>query len=266
MPRTATELFLAGRLRDAIDAQVGKVKAAPDDQSDQLFLFELYLFAGELDRGRFLLDQLRSDDPKDAAAVERFRRALDAESHRRAVFAGHAHPKALVPSPEHVRLRLEALPYLARGEHPEACKRFAEANAAGPVAAGTLNGRPHAGLCDADERFGTVLEVFAPGGAYCWVPLEQVQNLTLSPPQSPRDVIWRAAQLSLVGGEGSDVLLPGLYPDTHQHADDDVRLGRATEWDGEDGEVARGSGGRLYLTADAAYRFVDLSDLRRAAD
>jgi type VI secretion system protein ImpE len=266
MPRTATDLFLAGRLRDAIDAQAGKVKAAPDDRSDQLFLFELYLFAGELDRARYLLDLLRSDDPKDAAAVERFRHGLDAESHRRAVFAGHAGPKSLAPFPEHVRLRLDALPYLARGEHPVARKRFAEANAACPVAAGTLNGRPHAGLCDADERFGTVLEVFAPGGAYCWVPLERVQSLTMSPPQSPRDGVWRAAHLSLAGGGESDVLLPGLYPDTHQHADDDVRLGRATEWDGEDGEVARGSGGRLYLTADAAYRFVELTDLGRAAD
>jgi type VI secretion system protein ImpE len=143
---------------------------------------------------------------------------------------------------------------------------LAGANAAAPVAAGTLNGRPHAGLCDADERLGTVLEVFDPCGAYCWVPLDQVRSLTVSPPRSPRDVIWRAAHLTLVGGEGADVLLPGLYPDTHRHADDDVRLGRATEWDDRDGEVARGSGGRLYLTADTVFRFVELTELRRAAD
>src|SRR5262249_24417307 len=147
--------------------------------------------AGELDRARWLLDLLRSDDPNDVAAVERFRRALDAESHRRPVFAGHARPKALAPFPEHVRLRPEALPYLARGEHPEARRRFAGATAPAPAAAGPPDGRPHAGLCDADERFGTVLEVFAADGAYCWVPLEQVESLTMSPPRAPRDVIWR---------------------------------------------------------------------------
>jgi type VI secretion system protein ImpE len=266
MPPTAADLFLAGRLRDAIDAQASQVKADPADPSARLFLFELYAFAGELDRARDHLDRLRADDPKDGAAAERLGRALDAEGHRRAVFAGYARPKGPVPFPGHVELRLEALPYLARGEHREARKRFAEANAAGPAAAGTLNGRPHAGLGDADERFGTVLEVFDPCGAYCWVPLEQVRSLTMSPPRSPRDVLWRPARLALVGGAGGDVLLPGLYPDTHRHVDDDVRLGRATEWDGEDGEVTRGFGGRLYLTADAVFRFVELTELRRAGD
>jgi len=98
------------------------------------------------------------------------------------------------------------------------------------------------------------------------VPLEQVESLTMSAPRSPREVIWRPARLTLVGGQASSVLLPTLYPGTHRHPDDDVRLGRATEWDGADGEVARGAGGRLYLTADAAFRFIDLTELRRAAD
>ena len=257
---TATDLFSAGRLRRALDAQVVKVEADPTDQPARLFLFELLAFAGDLDCARRHLDLFCSDRPH---AAEQFRCALEAEDHRRAVFAGTGSPRCLGAAPDHLLLRLEALPYLARGEHAEARRLLDEANAA--TVTGTLNGVPFAGLCDADERFGTVLEVFAPGGAYSWVPLEQVAGLALNPPRGPRDVLWRPARLSLVNGPEVDVLLPGLYPGTHAHSDDEVKLGRATEWIGADGELARGVGGRVFLTDTAVIRFADVTSLKRAA-
>ncbi|MCI0704976.1 MAG: hypothetical protein L0241_28280 [Planctomycetia bacterium] len=262
---TATDLFCASRLRDAIDTQLSKVRAAPTDHPARLFLFELFVFAGDLAGARRQLDLLRDDDPQHSAAIEQFRNALDAETRRRAVFAGVEHPKYLGVVPDHVRLRLEALPYLARDEHTEARKRLDEANAI-PPATGTLNGNPFAGLSDADERFGTVLEVFGPGGVYSWVTLEQVESITLNSPQAPRDILWRPAHLSVVDGPEADVLLPGLYPGTHEHSDDEVRLGRATEWVGADGEVPRGAGGRAFLTGNAVIKFVDLTTLKRPAN
>ena len=54
------------------------------------------------------------------------RRALAAEAPRRAVFAGAAEPKGLAGAPDHVKLRFEALPYIARGEHPEALTIMAQ--------------------------------------------------------------------------------------------------------------------------------------------
>lgn len=247
---TPSEFFHEGRLREAIDAQVQKVKAAPADNPARFFLFELFLFAGEVDRARKQLDVLRYDDPGHHAAVEQYRAALDADTKRRAVFAGTEQPKGLTVAPDHVRLRLDALPYLARGEYAEARKRLDEANAAVPSLAGTLNGKPFNGLYDADERFGTVIEVFGTGGVYSWVPLEQIQSITMNPPQSPRDIVWRPAQIVLTDGLDGDVLLPGLYPGTPDHPDDAVRLGRATEWGGADGETLRGAGGKLFLTGD----------------
>jgi len=246
---TANDLFQNGRLRDAIDAQVAKVKAAPTDRPARLFLFELFLFAGDLDRARKQLDVLRYDDPRHSAAVEQYRSALEAELRRRAVFAGTEQPKVLAAAPDHVRLRLDALPYLARGEHAEARKRLDEANAAVPSLTGALNGKPFEGLYDADERFGTVIEVFGTGGVYTWVPLEQVESITMNPPRAPRDVIWRPANVTLTDGLSGDVLIPGLYPDTHLHADDPIRLGRGTEWQGDGQEIARGVGGKMLLTA-----------------
>jgi type VI secretion system protein ImpE len=243
---TASDLFQAGRLREAIDAQIAKVKAAPTDQRARLFLFELFVFSGDLDRARKQLEVLTYDDPKHTAAVEQFRFALDAEAKRRAVFAGTAAPEWLSTADGHLTRRLDAVHALARGQHADARTFLDEANAAVPVLAGTLNGRPFQGLFDADERFGTVLEVFGSGGVYSWVPLEAVESIVLNPPAAPRDVAWRAANLVLDNGVSGDVLLPGLYPNTHESADEELKLGRSTDW-ADAGGVTRGVGGRQFL-------------------
>ena len=256
---TASELFHAGQLREAIDAQIAKVKAQPADQPARFFLFELFLFAGELDRARKQLDVLRYDEPRHAAAIEQYKFALDSETKRQAVFAGTGQPKWLTAVADHVRLRLEALAYIARHEWAEARKRLDDANGAVPSLTGTLNGKPFEGLYDADERFGTVLEVFGTGGVYSWVPLEQVASLTASAPASPRDIILRPAHLVTSDGVEGDVLLPGLYPLSQAHASDAVRLGRETEWTG--GAVAIGSGGRTLLAGGEAIPLVNVTEI-----
>jgi type VI secretion system protein ImpE len=244
---TASELFQAGRLRESIDAQVARVKANPTDNPARFFLFELFLFAGDLDRARKQLDVLRYDDPRHTAAVDQYRFALEAETRRRAVFAGTEQPKGLITAPDHVRLRLEALPYLSRNEHAAARKKLDEANALVPNISGNLNGNAFDGLFDADERFATVLEVFGTGGAYLWLPLEQVESITLNPPQHPRDVILRPAHIALPDGTEGDVLLTGLYPGTHLANDEETQLGRTTEWKEKEGEVTLGVGGKTFL-------------------
>jgi len=249
---TAPELFESGKLRGAIDAQIAKVKSQPTNNPARFFLFELFLFSGELDRARKQLEVLRYDDPQHLAAIEQYRHAMDAELKRRAVFAGTEQPKGLTDGPAHVMQRFEALPFLARGEHAEAKRRFDEANAAVPALTGTLNGLPFEGLYDADERFGTVLEVFGSGGVYSWVPFENIESITMNAPAAPRDIILRPASLVLKDGIEGDVLLPGLYPGTWQSADEELQLGLATDWHGDGGEVTRGVGIRQLIAGSAS--------------
>ena len=58
---------------------------------------------------------------------------------------------------------------------------------------------------------------------------------------------------------GGDVLLPALYPNTFESAEEELKLGRATDWVGADGEVPRGAGGRQFRAGDT---FVSLADVR----
>ena len=253
----ASELFQSGKLREAIDAQIAKVKSQPTNNPARFFLFELFLFSGELDRARKQLDVLRYDDPQHLAAIEQYRHALDAEVKRRAVFAGTEHPKGLTDGPAHVQQRYEAFARLAAGDAAEGKRILDEANAAVPALCGTIDGTPFEGLYDADERFGTVLEVFGAGGIYSWVPFESIESITMNPPGAPRDVILRPANLVLKDGIEGDVLLPGLYPGSWQSTDGELQLGQATEW--TDGG---GLGVRQFLAASASLPFTAIRQLR----
>lgn len=245
---TATELYKAGRLREAVDEQVRQVKANPADQGLRLFLFELLAFAGELDRARRQIDALKFDAPDREAAAQVYRRLLDAEEARRKVFDEGTAPGFFGDPSAHLKLRVEAAGLLRLGRRAEADARLAEADDVTPPVRGTLNGKPFETLRDSDDLFSGVLEVMAQG-RYYWVGLDQVVTVAMNPPAYPRDLLYAPARLELADQSG-EVFLPVLYPGAYRHDDDQVRLGRVTHWDAaEDGPVL-GVGARVFLAGD----------------
>jgi type VI secretion system protein ImpE len=245
----ADELFKAGRLREAIEAQTLAVKAHPADTARRLFLFELLAFEGDLDRARKQIETLRFDEPELQAAVLTYRGLLDAEAKRRNLFlSGSPSPLFLAEPPGHVHLRLEAVARLQSGDSAGAAELLTKANADAPSFRGSLNGQSIELLRDIDDLFGSVLEVMARGN-YFWVPLEQVERLTMAPPRFPRDLLWFPARLELEQSEG-EVFLPTLYPSSHAHADELVRLGRRTDWHAEESGPTLGIGLRTFLAGD----------------
>src|SRR5262249_32262285 len=160
----------AGRLQDAIDAQLKEVKAAPADQGKRLFLFELLAFAGDLDRAQRQIDAVTYSDVELDAAVATYRKLIDAERLRRRLFSEGLTPKSFAEPPAPVQLRLDAVNRLREGGGGEAAELLAKAAEAGVPRAGTLNDKPFTSLRDCDDIFGDILEVMA-HGAYYWVPL-----------------------------------------------------------------------------------------------
>ena len=248
---TPNELFQAGKLQEAIDAQIAVVKANPADQGKRLFLFELLAFAGELERARRQIEALQSDQVELQVTIVDYRRLLESEEARRKVFHEGTQPKFLTPEqPEHMRLRLEALAHLRAGRKAEAAESLAQAAEATPEVKGILNDKPFHGLRDCDDLFGGVLEVFAQG-SYFWVPLETIEAIAANPPKFPRDLLWVPARLE-TSGESGQVFLPALYPDSHAHAVEQVKLGRQTDWLGDDDGPVVGRGLRMFLAGDDA--------------
>lgn len=257
---TPSDLFRAGRLHLALDAQLAEVKAHPADAGRRLFLFELAVLAGDDARARRQLDALpAADSPAQAAAADLYRLCLDAADRRRQLFAAGTRPELLQPAPEHVALRLDALDRFRAGHPDEGTALLAQADEAARPVAGALNGAPFADLRDGDDRFGPVLEVFA-RGKYLWVALEQIDAVTCNPPKYPRDLLWLPAKLMAASGETGDVFLPALYPDTAAHPDEAVKLGRTTDWSEGDGPVF-GRGARLFMAGGEARPLLDWRQL-----
>jgi type VI secretion system protein ImpE len=245
---SAGELFKAGRLREAIEAQVLEVKAQPGDAARRLFLFELHAFNGDLERARKQIDAIAVEPAEHQLAVATYASLLDAEAKRRGVFRQGSAPKFLTVPPAHVHDRLEALARLQAGDAAEADALLEKANADLPALRGSLNGQAFEGLRDVDDLFGTVIEVMAQG-EYFWVPLEQVESLTMGAPRFPRDLLWFPARLELAGTAG-DVFVSALYPSSHEHTDEHVRLGRMTDWTAPEVRPTQGAGLHTFLAGD----------------
>jgi len=252
---TASESFKAGRLQDAIDAQLKEVKAAPADQGKRLFLFDLLAFAGDLDRAQRQIDAVTYSDVELDAAVATYRKLLDAERLRRRLFSEGLTPKFFAEPPAAVQLRLDAVNRVREGGGSEAAELLAKAAEAGVTPAGTLNDKPFTSLRDCDDVFGDILEVLA-HGAYYWVPLGQVEAITMNAPKAPRDLLWVPARLEKHEAAGN-VHLPALYPGSYEHADNLVKLGRLTDWKSTSGGPVVGVGLRTFLVDDDALSLLE---------
>jgi type VI secretion system protein ImpE len=255
----ASELYQMGQLPQAIDAQTAAVKADPANPDKRVFLFELLAFAGDLDRARKQVDAIQYGDPALDTAVLSYRKLLDAEEQRRRVFRDGLQPKFFSPPSDHIVLRLEAITCLREQRPANALELLTKAEEARPPVKGQLNSKPFTLLRDCDDLFGSVVEVMA-HGVYYWLPLEQVVNLTLPAPQFPRDLLWMPARLELPDATG-DVFLPAMYPNSHEHADNQVKLGRMTDWTSAPNSPVLGAGLRLYLVDDDAIKGRDWRQL-----
>jgi len=255
----ADDLFKAGQLQAAIDAQIADVKASPADHGKRLFLFELLSFAGEWDRAKRQVEAISYPDPDRIATVLKYKTLLEAEEHRTRVFRDGVMPEFLMPPPLWMSHRLQAIASARVGDWATATAELAKANEmAAPINA-QLNGQPVEDLRDGDDRFGPVIEAFAQA-TYYWIPLEQIETLGMNPPKTPRDLIWFPAKISLKDGPEGDIFLPTRYPGSAASTDDNIRLGRGTDWTEVDDRPVTGTGLRIFLAGENHYSLLDWRD------
>jgi type VI secretion system protein ImpE len=209
---TARELYQAGKLNEAIQKLSAELRDNPADAMRRTFLFELLCFAGEYDRAEKHLDVLAGASADAATGSLLYRSALAAERSRNSLFE--------------------------KGDYPGA-------PADTPPIRGALNGERFESIEDADPRIGPRLEIYA-AGQYMWLPLAHVASVQIEAPKRLRDLLWAPALVrtgpDFKGIELGEVLIPALSPFSFRHANDNVRLGRATVWEenGESGPVPFG--------------------------
>ncbi len=206
------ELFRAGKLSEAISALNEALRNEPSNQKQRTFLFELLCFSGDYDRAEKQLNILEQEGSKDSfLGTLLYKAALNAEKTRQEMFEKRTYPQ-------------QALDGAAVGVQ------------------GKLNGKEFQSLSDTDPRIGEKLEVFA-AGDYMWISYQDIASVRLEPPKRLRDLLWAPAKLvtgpTFRSRDLGEILLPVLSPGSWQHPDDEVKLGRLSDWcEDETGEVA----------------------------
>ena len=202
----AQQLYESGQLGEAIQVLSAGLRDDPTNVRQRTFLFELLCFAGEFDRAEKQLDLIAGSSHEAELGALLYRSALHADRVRQEMFlAGRAEPTST----------------------------------ADEAVGGVLNGQPFTSITDADPRVGARLELYA-AGQYTWIPFAQLSSVRIEPPRRLRDLLWipasvRPAATSTTLDIG-EVLLPALTPLAWRSSDDEVRLGRVTDWEeGPDG-------------------------------
>ena len=265
MPQAASAdagtLFRAGRLTEAVAAANAGVRQAPAEVGARLLLAELLVFAGNLERADVILDACGDLDPLVAVVVAEFRQLVRGEMARRQLFRDGRVPEFLGEPTATQRASLAALVALRGGDVAEAGRIAATAEAARVHPTGTAAGEPFDDLRDADDILAGTFEVITTTGKYFWIPAERVTVLEFHPPKRPRDLYWRRATMQVADGPDGEVYLPTTYAAAADATADDLRLGRATDWQQMDGGPVRGVGAVTFLVGENSATCMELGAL-----
>ena len=262
--QTASALFRAGRLDEAVAAGQAALRKAPTDLNARVLLGELLAFTGNLQRADVVLDAASAIDPTTALVVAEFRQLIRADIARRQLFRDGRVPEFLTDPTETQRLQLAALVALRAGDHPEAARQAQAAEAVRPRAPGHHGDVAFDDMRDADDLLAGSFEVLTTTGKYFWIPIERVQTLEFHAPKRPRDLLWRRASMSVANGPDGEVYLPTVYA-ADDAMTDALRLGRETDWREVEGGPVRGVGQRLFLLGEDAVGMMDLGSIRFGA-
>ena len=259
----AGSLFKAGKLDEAVAAATDAVRKAPTDLGPRLLLCELLLFQNRLDRIDTLLDAASTIDPAAAVGVAEFRQLLRAEIARREMMTEGRVPEFLGEPTASQRSTLAALVALRAGDIPGAAAAASQAEDARLHPAGIMVDVTYDDLRDADDILCGSLEVLTTTGKYFWIPMERIRSMQPHKPGRPRDLFWRRATLVVADGPTGEVYLPALY-DTPPDADDQLRLGRATDWLDLGHGLTRGAGQKLLIVGEEGVPLLQLAALEAA--
>ena len=263
---SSSELFQEGKLSEAIDAAIASVKANPADMNVRYFLAELLCLAGQWERADKQLDTVFQQADDKAVHVILFRHLIRAEIARKQFFTEGRIPEFLFEVPDFLRLHLDASIAIREGNLSDAATVLEKAEAQRPRVAGKHissddDELSFAEFRDLDDLTSSFFEVITSTGKYYWVPIDKVKSIEFNAPRRTQDLIWRCVAMEVDDGPEGEVYLPTIYAGTSDQDDEQLKLGRGTDWLTPDPGPVRGLGQRMFLLGDEDRPIMQLSKL-----
>jgi type VI secretion system protein ImpE len=256
---TSAELIRAGRLTEARKQAAAEVKAAPADAAKRTLLFQVLAFCGEWDKAETHLDVIASQDVKAELGAHLYRSLLAAERERDATSLERL-PAILPKAPSYLERYLAGRRTLEGQQAEEAADLFGQADAQRPRASGRADGTPFEDFRDTDAYLEFFLEAMV-HGHYVWIPFECLREVSIPAPTGLLDLLWTAVRIVTADGLAMNCHLPVLYPGSHRHEDDRVKLGRMTDWVSLGGAYFRGMGQHVFRLGDDERALLEIREL-----
>ncbi|MBK7707898.1 MAG: hypothetical protein IPN69_05295 [Acidobacteria bacterium] len=256
----AKNLVESGNLKGAIEAALSVVKANPTDYSARIFLFELACFAGDWDRAGRQLDVIGHQDTTAMVGSLIYRQCIAAEQKRADFFAKGSKPEFLETPPDYVYGLLTANNRVREGNLGEAREILDTVEEQRPAFACRVNGKDAEDFRDYNDLTSAILEVIIKD-SYVWVPFEQIEKIEFFERKSLRDNFWLQAKLETSNGTNGEVFIPALYNESWKADDENVRLGRLSDWRDAGNEIYIGEGTKLFAVGGEHMPILDISSI-----
>jgi type VI secretion system protein ImpE len=258
---TPGELFQAGKLSEAVTAALDVVKKKPNDTDARGQLVELLFFVGDMERADKQLDTIGQQDHNAQVGVSLLRQMVRAETARQQFFRDGRLPEFLFEPTGTMKMHLEASIALREGNVADAAAKLTEAENQRVRVRGTCNGQSFDDFRDLDDLCAPFWEVLTSTGKYYWIPFERVEFAEFRAPERPKDLLWRRCNMKVIEGPEGEVFVPATYAGTHQNTDDQLRLGRGTDWIAAENAPVRGIGQRMFLVGNEDMSVMQLNEV-----
>jgi type VI secretion system protein ImpE len=235
----------AGNLSAAVESAVNLVKTNPTNAAGRIFLFELSCFSGDWERAERQLQVIGHQDVNAMIGSKIYEGNFKAERDRMKYFSDGQSPEFMTAKPAYLDTLMAANNRLREGNDAEARQLLDDVEENRPAFRVTINGEGFSDFRDYNDLTMCVFEVLL-RDSYLWIPFEQVKKIEFFKPKSLRDLYWIQAKVDLINGTGGEMFLPALYSGSWKSGNDQVRLGRMTDWRSAGSDTYVGEGMRLF--------------------
>lgn len=250
----------AGNLNGAIEEALNTVKSSPTDVQARTFLFELSCFSGDWDRAEKQLEVIGQQDVNAMIGAQIYKQNLQAERDRLRHSKEGLMPECLLPPPKYVEKLLIANNHLREDRSGEARKILDEVEEERPAFSGKLNGEEFSDFRDFNDLTSCLFEAIIQG-MYTWLPFKQVERIEFLESKSLRDRFWLQAEVEMINGTKGEWFFPALYAESYKNEDDNIRLGRASDWRDLGEDILAGEGIRIFQYDGGSIPIVDIKTI-----
>lgn len=254
------DLLQEGKLSEARNLLIQEVKTSPSDTGKRTLLFQVLIFNGEWEKAERHLEIIASQHSTSEAGILSYKNLIAAEKERLDVSSLKERPSFLPEAPLYFETYYEGLEKLIEKEMNEAKDSFNQAFAQRPTVSGTVNGKPFTGFANTDTFLSAFLEAFV-HERYVWIPFESIRELSIPVPETFFDLIWTSASITTWEGLSMNCYLPVLYPDSFMQEDEQIRLGRLTEWVPLKGGCSKGLGQQVFQIGEEDMPILEIREV-----